>query len=98
MSVRLTPRWHPFTDGPEKGSVPTRRLPATLRQEHNCSLFHQQGAGYGSVSGCGGLDQWDGFPDLSGGCSVAHAKAGPGGGDGQLECPQGGEGKGIDRG
>jgi hypothetical protein len=42
--------------------------------------------------------QWDSFPDLSGGCSVAHAKAGPGGGDGQLECPQGAEGKGIDRG
>src|SRR5918993_5202764 len=74
--------------GQKRGSGPPEGSPQ-LVEEHHCSLQHQQGAGHGSVSGCGGLDQWDGFPDLSGGCSVAHAKAGPGGGDGQLECPQG---------
>src|ERR671912_2493501 len=74
--------------GQKRGAGPPEGSPQ-LGEEHHCSLQHQQGAGHGSVSGCGGLDQWDGFPDLSGGCSVAHAKAGPGGGDGQLECPQG---------
>src|ERR671914_237611 len=31
-----------------------------LGQEHNASLLHRQGAGYGSLSGSGGFDEPDG--------------------------------------
>jgi hypothetical protein len=83
MSVRQTPLLHPFTDGHQRESELTRRLRATLRQEHNANHFHRQGARDGSVSGSGGFDQRDGVRDLSRRGSVAHAKEGPGGGDGQ---------------
>src|SRR5919112_4117470 len=69
-----------------------------LGQEHNVTLFHWQGVGYGSVSGGGGFDQWDGFLNVSGGRSVPHAPGGPGRGDRQPLGPQGREGQGTDRG
>ena len=55
--VRRTPRWHPSTDGHEKGSGRTTEFLPTGPREHNFGLEYRQGAGHGSVCGSGGFDQ-----------------------------------------